>query len=95
MVNENGNTKKIFHIVAAHKRVINGVEQIVKSHTRGLRKFMWNGYKINILLMGKHIQSINKFTSDSIEEVDAKEQGIKTIEAGKAMDRLSEIFDEA
>lgn len=95
VVNENGNTKKIFHIVAAHKRVINGVEQIVKSHTRGLRKFMWNGYKINILLVGKHIKSINKFTSDAIEEVDAKEQGIKTIEAGKAMDRLSGIFDRA
>jgi len=95
VVNENGNTKKIFHIVAAHKRVVNGVEQVVKSHTRGLRKFMWNDYKVNILLLGKHVNSINQFISDAIEEVDAKEQGIKTIEAGKAMDRLSEVFDEA
>lgn len=95
VVNENGNTKKIFHIVAAHKRVVNGVEQVVKSHTRGLRKFMWNDYRVNILLLGKHVQSINQFTSDAIEEIDAKEQGIKTIEAGAAMDRLSKIFDDA
>jgi len=95
VVNENGNTKKIFHIVAAHKRVVNGVEQVVKSHTRGLRKFMWNDYAVNILLLGKHVHSINEFTSPAIEEVDAKEQGIKTIEAGEAMGKLSKIFDDA
>ena len=96
VVNENGNTKKIFHIVAAHKRVVNGVEQIVKSHTRGLRKFIWNGYRVNILLLGKHMNSINGFTSDSINEIDIeRESGKKAMYVEDAMDRISKYYDHA
>lgn len=98
VVNENGNTKKIFHIVAAHKRVVNGVEQIVKSHTRGLRKFMWNGYRVNILLLQKHIKSINTWSADGINEIDVSPEEIKQgkfIEEGKVMERVSKYYDHA
>ena len=96
VVNENGNTKKIFHIVAAHKRVVNGVEQIVKSHTRGLRKFIWNGYRVNILLLGKHMNSINSFTADGINEIDVEREGIKkAVYVEDAMERVSKYYDHA
>ena len=96
VVNENGNTKKIFHIVAAHKRVVNGVEQIVKSHTRGLRKFIWNGYRVNILLLGKHMNSINGFTADGLNEIDVEREGIKkAMYVEDAMERVSKYYDHA
>jgi hypothetical protein len=47
--------QKIFHIVRTHKRVgAGGNETFVKSHFRGIRKFMWNGYNVHITLAGKH-----------------------------------------
>lgn len=51
----NGRRKPIFHIVRSHERVLSdGRKTGVKSHTRGLRRFDWNGYKINITLPGLH-----------------------------------------
>ena len=66
VVNENGQTKKIFHIVRAHERTTAGGEKkIIKSHTKGLRKFKWNGYDVNIYLAGKHTLSANAITNDA------------------------------
>jgi hypothetical protein len=94
VVNENGKTKKIFHIVAAHKRVVNGVEQLVKSHTRGLRKFVWNGYRINILLNGKHINRLNDMNIDAVDYVgDDVPKGFRPIH--EFTNHLSEVLDRA
>ncbi len=69
-VNQNGKTKKIFHIVAAHERLLpDGNKKFVKSHFRGIRKFMWNGYNVNIILNGKHAKSINSWTGDAQETI--------------------------
>ena len=67
VVNENGQTKRIFHIVRAHERTMaNGEKKVIKSHTKGLRKFTWNGYGVNIILPGKHGNSINAWSGDAV-----------------------------
>ena len=50
ILNEAGHKKRIFHIVRPHTR---STGKSVKMHFRGLREFMWNGYKINITVPGK------------------------------------------
>tara|TARA_R110000751_G_scaffold2735_4_gene14509 strand:+ start:731 stop:1882 length:1152 start_codon:yes stop_codon:yes gene_type:complete len=50
-----GNRKPIFHIVRTHKRDLQtGGQTYVKTHFRGHRHFVWNGYKINITVPGWH-----------------------------------------
>jgi hypothetical protein len=44
----NGSTKRIFHIVRAHKRIVKGVEKYIRFHFRGERRFEWNGYSVEI-----------------------------------------------
>lgn len=54
-VTENGKRKKVFHIVRTHKRTLaDGTEQHVRSHFRGSRKFMWNGFSVVISMPGTH-----------------------------------------
>ena len=95
VVNENGSTKKIFHIVAAHERTLaSGEKKIIKSHFRGIRKFMWNGYRVNILLSGKHIKSINSWAIDASEQLSGEiEKGY--VEVSSAVAKLSETYDKA
>jgi hypothetical protein len=50
-----GKTKKIFHIVRTHiRKLSDGTIQPVRSHFRGERKFMWNGFNIEITMPGLH-----------------------------------------
>jgi len=50
-----GIKKKIFHIVKTHPRYLQGGRVVhVHSHFRGLRRFEWNGYEINITMPGFH-----------------------------------------
>ena len=44
VVNQNGNSKRIFHYVKEFKRVRNGKTEVVKEHLRGLNEFDWKGY---------------------------------------------------
>ena len=63
VVNENGHTKKIFHIVRGHYRKgSGGSKRFVKSHFRGLREFRWNDYFVKVGLAGLHRNSIFEFT---------------------------------
>ena len=49
VIDINGKTKKIFHIVKGHKRKLNLNKEIfIKTHFRGLRKFAWKGYDVVI-----------------------------------------------
>jgi len=60
---------KIFHIVRAHRRVgAGGNETFVKSHFRGLREFVWNGYSVRITLAGKHHADLLDANFGSYEE---------------------------
>lgn len=93
-VNENGKTQKIFHIVAGHKRKLaNGEETTVKSHFRGIRKFMWNGFKINILLNGKHIRSFNENNIDGVELLESQPMPEGYVNSQVIVDAASEAYD--
>ena len=76
VVNENGNTKKIMHIVRTHKRITNGVEKYIKSHFRGLRKFMWGGYKVIISMPEKHHAAIGDFSEAGHDEKDLPKRSV-------------------
>jgi hypothetical protein len=50
-----GNVRKIFEIVRTHPRALaNGATTSVKLHFRGERKFVWNGYEIEITIPNWH-----------------------------------------
>ena len=67
-VTVNGKTKKIFHIVRTHKRVLaDGSEQNVKSHFRGERKFQWHKYDINVTMPGYHHGDLKEYTGSAYE----------------------------
>jgi hypothetical protein len=62
-----GRRKRIFHIVRTHARNTKTGVSYVKSHFRGERDFLWNGYKINISLHGKHHHHLGDFTAGSVD----------------------------
>tara|TARA_R110000803_G_scaffold209729_1_gene279916 strand:+ start:581 stop:1702 length:1122 start_codon:yes stop_codon:yes gene_type:complete len=64
----NGKRKKIFHIVRAHKRVTNGIASFVKTHFRGERYFMWNGYKVRITVPGWHHMNLIELDVGAVDE---------------------------
>lgn len=48
-VNHNGRKRKIFHVVPGYQR---DDGTVVRMHTKGLRRFSWNGYRIDIGVPG-------------------------------------------
>lgn len=48
VVNDNGKTRRIFHLVRSHERTTSKGTTIVSMHGRGLKKFFWNGYRVTI-----------------------------------------------
>jgi hypothetical protein len=62
--NEKGSTKRIFHIVRAHKRMNT---TIVRTHFRGLRDFDWNGFKVHISVPGLHHKPYQEFDLPGID----------------------------
>lgn len=80
VVGETGARKRIFHIVRTHARKTARGIQYVKSHFRGSRKFMWNGYGVEITMPGKH--GINPMEID-IAAHDGAEGTPATITMGK------------
>lgn len=83
VADKNGRAKKIFHIVRTHKRRnSDGSESFVKSHFRGLRRFMWNGYEVLITMPGKHGNHIEQLTCAGIDPKDPVIRGKKTYRLG-------------
>jgi hypothetical protein len=87
--NERGNTKHIFHIVRTHNRL----GRPVRTHFRGLRKFRWHDYRVQISMPGFHHQLPTHFDVMGYEDgdpmiADQKMMGIKQvgIEMGKHLD---------
>ena len=62
--------KKIFHIVRTHARTTNGQTRTVRSHCRGEREFMWQGYKVTVTLPGLHYKPLHEATFTSYDEFD-------------------------
>lgn len=68
-VTENGKTRPIFHIVRAHRRVrAGGSISYVKTHFRGVRRFIWNGYTVVISMPGYHHLPFEDWTVTAIEK---------------------------
>ena len=86
VVTSKGQTKKIFHIVRGHMRKMSdGAEKHIKSHFRGLRKFVWNEYDVSISLTGKHHSSIFSFTGE-IELAANEDEQEARINSGRYVD---------
>ena len=86
VVTSKGQTKKIFHIVRGHMRKMSdGTEKHIKSHFRGLRKFVWNEYDVSISLTGKHHSSIFSFTGE-IELAANEDEQEARINSGRYVD---------
>ena len=62
-----GRKTKIFHIVRAHSRTVNGRDQWVRTHFRGERQFQWNGYQIEISVPGWHHKDLTTFDGGAID----------------------------
>ena len=69
---ENGSSKRIFHAVAAHKRMTDNGDTYVKTHYRGLRYFRWNNYEVSIVIPERHGAALSSF---GITAISAKEKG--------------------
>lgn len=84
VVNDNGRTKRILHIVRAHKRG----DKYIKSHFRGLRHFKWNGYDVSISLPEKHAPALSTATLDSYDADDKTLNGkfVGSAEFGKMIE---------
>ncbi len=88
-VNENGQTKKIIHIVRGHYRTLaGGQRKFIKSHFRGLRRFTWNGYQVRVGLAGWHGSALSEFDAATVDPVDVDRE--KTI----GLDEVAEALDE-
>ena len=56
VIDSSGRKKKIIHHVNQHERVLaDGSTSIVREHIRGLNKFEWNGYSVNIIAPKFHV----------------------------------------
>lgn len=90
-INENGATKRIFHIARAHKRTLpDGREIFVKSHFRGERRFSWNGHDITVSMPGLHHNMLGDldFTAKIVGDEDQNPPGmIDAGEVGEIIDR--------
>ena len=90
VVTEDGQTKKILHIVRGHWRTVAGGEKVfIKSHFRGLKEFMWNGYNVRIGMAGRHGAALSSFGIASLEEIDTA--GMDTVgadEIGEALEKV-------
>lgn len=76
-----GKKKRIFHIVRPHQRADGST---VKMHFRGLRQFVWNGYRINITVPGKHHEFLPEFDLGAVDRVEKGERCTRQSALGEA-----------
>jgi hypothetical protein len=82
--NENGNKRKIFHVVRPHMRG----DKAIKMHFRGEREFHWNGYGVTITVPGLTNPDLYGFkaAADHFDDGDAIPPGMLTMgQAGKQL----------
>ena len=93
VINQNGNSKRIFHYVKQFERVRNGKTEIVKEHLRGLNEFDWKGY--HCLISAPEFQGLTSvdFTPGA-EDDEHQEENEKYISASKIGLMLSRIEEQ-
>ena len=88
-----GNTsKRIFHAVKPHRRIVKGEERYVKYHFRGERDFDWNGYRVQISVPYlDHLQmaEFNVSAIDDPELTEGSEDWVGMKELGKRMREIA------
>ena len=78
--NKNGNTTRIFHYVSAHTRK-DGAN--VRTHTRGSKDFIYNGYDVRIVIPGRDALPQAMLGIAAMDAEEAEKKGIKTIDITK------------
>lgn len=87
-----GKKRPIFHAVIAHKRHLkNGKTSYVKTHYRGSRNFVWNGYEILIVMQGKHGRSQADLNMAGRSAEDTKGKLVSIF--GETGDRVNKTFE--
>lgn len=82
VVNENGRTRRIFHVTSSHFRTLSNGKQIpIRLHFKGLRKFTWNGYEITITVDGLHHKSLLDMDLGFVEVTDDEKKSKEYIES--------------
>lgn len=78
--NENGNSKRIFHIVRTHYRK----DKPIKTHFRGEREFDWHGYHVHVSMPGWHHADLVNFQGSALEEtnLDPSHEWLSSARAG-------------
>jgi hypothetical protein len=89
-VNENGNRKRIFHIVRPHIRM-DGTA--VKMHFRGAREFYWNGHHVFVTVPGLHHADVTDLSAGLIDE-DARDLAKKGVSMAGLGDRIRKTIRE-
>lgn len=84
-----GKRKRIVHFVREHRRS-NG--QMVKEHLRGIRRFIWHGYEISIIIPQFHLTAYG-FDVPAVDEEDMV-IGQKYLDLNCTLDRLAKEEDE-
>lgn len=88
-VTESGQTKPIFHIVRAHRRVrADGSAGYVKTHFRGVRRFDWQGYRVVISMPGLHHIAFDDWTLPCEDMRDTQEPAINAGQVGVILDHI-------
>ena len=87
-----GNTKPIYHSVTAHARKVRAGITNVKTHYRGSRHFLWDGYEIKIVMQGKHSSPQASFGVAGVS-VEHMEPGVKYSSLGKTATLVNETFE--
>ncbi len=87
-----GRKRPIFHAVIAHERHLKTGKIVdVKTHYRGSRNFVWNGYEILIVMQGKHGASQASFGISAMCKEDTDERLVSVY--GEYGDKLKRTFE--
>ena len=85
-----GKKKKIIHHVVQHERITaNGKSSMVREHIRGLNKFDWRGYEVNVIAPKFHVTA-HDFNVGAYKE-DELPAGKKMVFASKVGKVLADL----
>ena len=89
-----GRKRPIFHAVSSHLRELKSGVVPVKTHYKGSRHFVWNGYEVKIILQGKHATSQASFNLAGIDEGDMPDnKKMVYMDSKKASGMLNKLFE--
>lgn len=90
---ENGQTKKIIHIVDDHERIVNGKKTIVRAHVRGENKFMWSGYKCRVISPTYHQFDYRDFNAASSQDpIEIKSDHVSLTKVANTLHNIEDMI---